>query len=122
MKPGQKSLHSHDFLLAKARTDMRTINSLQLSVLIANLYRAAKDPKIGFEDADRTFKEMELALLRPVSLPREVLESVLWGCNLLDEKGDFFHPADSSFDSFVKALLPGDHFNKEHHLIEKKNG
>lgn len=99
----------------------RAVNLFQAAVILSNLAIARKDKDVGFEDADRTYDEVIDAFTRggTVSVKQEVLESALWACNLLDERGKFFHPSGKSFDRFLKLLLSRqERFNRDLNFIE----
>lgn len=97
------------------------VSLYDVAVLFANLHKAIHDPLVGFEDADRTLTEMELALRRYVPMRIDVIESALWAANLLNEKGDFFHPRGYAFDEFLAKLLPDRSFDKVFNTVEDHN-
>lgn len=90
-------------------------NLFNLAVLLVNICKASEDPEIGWEDAMYTIDETIRFLNRRLTmLPERTTTSCLWACNLLNEKGDFWHPQGLSFDTFIYRLL-GDayDFDKE---------
>lgn len=91
-----------------------------VAILLANLHRALHDPLVGFEDADHTLTEIELALRKRTTFPIEVIESVLWAANLLNEKGAFFHPKNEKFEDWQKKILPKHDFDPIFNTIEAK--
>lgn len=104
------------------QTDTRVVTTRHLAILLANLHRAVVEQTVGFEDADRTSRELEMLLTRRVAIPRHLLESALWCCNLLWEKRKFFHPDDNtSFAAFFREMCPDDRFDLALNLIEKKD-
>ena len=55
------------------QSDTRVVTTRHLAILLANLHRALRDPAVGFEDADRTAKELEVLLSRRVAIPKHLL-------------------------------------------------
>ena len=79
---------------------------LDVATLLVHVRWGAQDDEVGFEDADRTLDQMTRTLnKKTVSLRKEVLESALWSCNLLNEKGQFWSPLDETFQEFINRLL-----------------
>lgn len=91
-----------------------------LMVLIANVWMANEDQNIGFEDADQTINELTQKMNYEVWTKMEDIESALWACNLLDEKGKFWHPRKYGFEEFVKVLLGHRTFNRVYNLVDFK--
>lgn len=108
--------------LSKPGGKWRTVRLLDFVTLLDNIYRAAEDGEIGFEDAGDTIDTLTRKLNKKVLIDPGTLEGALWSCNLMDEKGKFWHPRYKTFDEWVKQLLGQDHFNKIYNLIEKKDG
>ena len=77
-----------------------------MSILLHNVFMAAKDSRIGFVDADRTLGELIKGMEKAVWVNTEVLESALYYSNILSEDQNFWHPMASDFDTFVKRSLP----------------
>jgi hypothetical protein len=107
--------------LKKPGQQYRAVRLLDIAVLLYGITRAAADEQIGFEDAQATMDQIigQLCKKKVLVDPR-VLESALWSCNLLDEKGAFWHPKDQTFEAFVKDLLGSDRFNRIYNVIEKQ--
>jgi hypothetical protein len=82
------------------------VSFLDLAILLFHVHRGAQLEEVGFEDCDRTLKELtkELAPKR-VLVNKSALESALWSANLMDEIGEFWSPSGESFDAFVRRLL-----------------
>lgn len=99
-----------------------TVSLYDVAVMLANVHRALHDPLVGYEDAEKTLTEFELSMRRHESFPKEAIESALWSCNLLNEKGAFFHPRGYSFDDFIRKVLPKNDFDPVFNIIEEKNG
>lgn len=90
----------------------------QLSTLLTNLEKGILDPDVGFEDCERTAEALRASLNRIVMVPIGVVESALWSCVLLDEKGAY---VGESLDGLVKKLTPTKHkFNREICMWEEK--
>lgn len=82
------------------------LSVMDLTVLLYHIYRGAQHSEVGFEDADKTLVQLSNALqVRRAAIPREVLESALWSCNLLNEVDEFWHPKGLSFRDWVKHML-----------------
>jgi hypothetical protein len=103
-------------------TRIRWISVLELVVILDNVYEASKDKNIGFEDPRETLFSFLFRMNRAIRMYTEDLESGLWSCNLLAEKGKFRHPKGWSFDEFVSKMLRGDTFNKDYNYIEGDKG
>lgn len=97
----------------------KSLSILELSILILNVALAAKDPDIGFCDADRTLEELLSSLNFTFPIQPDALESALWSCNILDEKGKFFHPFGGSFDNLLKRIGLLDRFDKRYNMIKE---
>lgn len=78
-------------------------------------------------DADRTVEE----IITEIDdfdgyLSKGVLESALYCCNMENERNQFWHPREWSFDRFVEELLPYQKkFNNYYNVIVdegKENG
>lgn len=96
------------------------LDTLDLVVLMFNVFKAEKDPQVGFEDANNTLEMLIKQLNFRFKTSPEAIESALWSCNLLDEKKEFWHPFGMSFDAFVKKALPRYTLNKVYNTIERK--
>lgn len=98
----------------------KEVSLLDLATLSFNIERAALNPQIGFEDYDKTKKELLRGLERHTEISTRDLESALWSCNLLNEKGLFFSPTALTFQEFVKGFLdPGEMFDERYNYFRK---
>lgn len=96
----------------------RTVSVLDLVCLMGNLRRGAGADELGFEDAAQTLDQITAKLNMMISINIDDLQSALWSCNLLNERGKFWHPKDRTFDEFLKMILgPGEAFDKFYNLI-----
>lgn len=96
------------------------VNLYNLSILLYNLHKGNLDPDVGFEDADRTLKQLALALNKYVNIKIPLIESSLWSSNLLSEKGAFCHPEGKCFDDFVKEVVGRDYtFDKDYNFLRE---
>jgi hypothetical protein len=100
----------------------RWISALDLVVILDNVYRASLDKDIGFEDPRETLQSFLVRTNKMFRVYTEDVESGLWSCNLLSEKGKFRHPRGWSFDEFLLKILRGDTFNKDYNFIEGDKG
>ena len=98
------------------------ISTLEATILLYHLTRAAQIKEIGFEDADHTLQQLIAILDRPVTVPRAAVESCLWSCNLMDEVGLFWHPNNKTeFTHFVQKLIgPGREFDRMYNFIKER--
>lgn len=91
------------------------ITLLDAAVLITNVVKGAQDPRVGFEDADRTLKQLRAALNLEVNLDQAVVESAVWSSLIASESGAFQHPDGASFEGFLQKITPqGMRFNKDY--------
>ncbi len=77
-------------------------------------------------DADRTVAEI-IAEIDAFDgyLSKGVLESALYCCNIENEKDQFWHPLDWTFERFLKDVVPNKQkFNSYYNVLleEKENG
>ncbi len=76
-------------------------------------------------DADRTVMEI-IAEIDSFDgyLSKGVLESALYCCNIENEKKEFWHPLNFSFEKFLKGIVPKKQkFNSYYNvLLEDKDG
>lgn len=74
-------------------------------------------------DADRTVEELLTAIDDNKGwVPKAILESALFCCNINDEDNAFAHPKEETFTRFLFKLLPDDYqFDRYYHqLVPKK--
>lgn len=91
----------------------------ELAILLGNVVMAAQNPDIGFEDTEMLLDRFLQILDKFTKVKDAHLERCLWACNLLDEKGLFWHPSGKSFDEFVSEVIQDGTFNKQYNLIKK---
>ena len=96
------------------------VKLLDLAVLLLNVHRAAKEPAIGFEDANRSLSSITRYLNKTIQIEREAVESALWSSNMLNEDGKFWHPHDETFDVWAKKLMGRHKFDSYYGTIEMK--
>lgn len=109
--------------LNKVRPNMILLNVEQLAVLLYNVRKAMADPKIGFEDGERTIEGLCSQINKTVYIYRDAIESALWSSNMLHEGGKFWHPKGLTFNQFSKQVCPKEmQFNKIYNLFEFKKG
>lgn len=82
------------------------ISLLDMATLLYHVHRGAQHSEVGFEDCERTLRELteELAPKRTV-VELSALESALWSANLMDEVGEFWSPSGERFEKFVSRIL-----------------
>ena len=78
---------------------------LDLAVLLYHLHLGAQKKEIGFEDCERTLRQVTDDL-SPSSavVDMRAIESALWSMNLLDEHKEFWSPHGDTFDQFIRRL------------------
>jgi len=96
------------------------VRLVDLAVLLYNLRRAASDPEIGFDDADRTLHEILEALNRRVEVKMDLVSSLMWAANMLHEQQKWDDVRGYTFEEFVKTLTAYTRttFNKDYNLLE----
>lgn len=98
----------------------RKVTGLDLVTLLYHLHKAAETKDIGFEDANNTLDQMSRKLRRVHAwINQSDVESVLWSCNLMDEKGEFWSPRGETLDAFLKRVAP-EGFHKVYNTIKEK--
>jgi len=109
--------------MTRSRVDSIHLSLYQAAILLVSLYKAAKDPKIGHQDIDYSFKQLVNSLSgKGISVRKEVIESALYSCNMLSEDGKFWHPEGKSFNQFTKTVIGSDMtFDSFYNLIRSKN-
>lgn len=103
------------------------LNLYTIAILLHNVYLGKRHPKVGFEDADRTFEMLSSELSRIISLPASAVESALWSSNLLDENKAFSHPENKTFDEFLESVMGQvkyryQAFDKDYNFFVEKKG
>lgn len=102
--------------LSKKGGRYRKVKLLDIVTLLHNMYAGARHPKVGFEDAHETTNTILRRLNKKVLIDPTILESLLWSCNLLDERGKFWDAKGRTFDDFV-TQLGIKKFDKRYNLI-----
>lgn len=106
--------------LSKKGGQWRAIRLIDLVCLLWNAHRGAAHPEVGWEDTEETLDTYTKKLNRGVFVPKELIESGLWSCSLLDEQGEFWHPRGLTFEQFVDKVRRRDKFDRRYHLITKE--
>jgi hypothetical protein len=104
--------------LSKKGGRWRPLRVMDVAVLLYHVWRGAQEPEVGFEDAGNTLDGLTKSLNKKVFVPPGLLESCLWSCNLLDERGQFWHPRGLTFEQFASSVLGRDRFNRTYNWIE----
>lgn len=97
----------------------RPLRTLDLAILLNNVFMAASDPEIGFEDANETLDSLVRKMNHEIQMDLSLLEAALWSCNMLKEKDKFWHPRGLTFRQFVKELFPNERFSEIYHMLEE---
>jgi hypothetical protein len=98
------------------------VKPLDLAVMLFHIYEAARDPELGFTDAERRLRSLANDMTRrPARLKQSIVESALYFCNMRAEQGKFWHPLDKNIDEFlsdvVKTTNKPYRFDKDYHLF-----
>lgn len=105
------------------------ITLMEMCVLLVNILKCLETERdIGWNHATKTFSDFYkvLSVRRWVSIT--TLESCLYCCNLLDERGKFWYPKNEvRFNRFLEKVSPQKmKFNKRYNYFEpikeEKNG
>lgn len=99
----------------------KKVKLADLVTLIHNLHTGAANPEVGFEDAGNTLKQITNRLNRKVWVDPSVLESGLWSCNLLNERGEFWDYKGRTFDELIKEVVGTANFDRFFNTIEDNN-
>ena len=92
----------------------------ELAVLLYHLHRGAQDQYVGYEGMAHTLERVSNYLNRKVMVPQDAVESCLWSCNMLREKGEWRDIKDRTWEQFVRDLVEPHKFNEIYHLITRK--
>ena len=97
------------------------ISSLQLVVLLHNFLAALNDPEIGMEDCENLPSLLLASMRKPLPINSNHLESILWACTMLEEKGKFWHPLGDNYKNYIKSLEERlqAKFNKKYNYFEE---
>lgn len=108
----------HDFL-TKRGGQWKRLSLIHLAVMLHHVWKAENDPEVGWEDPQRTAKDMSRALNRKVFVDPAIIESAMWACNILNEQGKFEHPMGFTFDEWVGRIIDRrGRFDRDYNLIE----
>ncbi len=106
--------------LSKKGGAWRPIRITELCTLMYSFLRASEHEDIGFEDTNMSYEMMHKRLNREFKLDPSTMESLLWSCNMLNERGEFKDVKGRSFDEFVTDVLKGDDIHRVYGWIVKK--
>jgi hypothetical protein len=108
---------SPDFLSKKGGA-WRPVRLMDIVTLLHCVWAAKQHPDVGFEDASRTIEQMTRMLNKRILVDPSLLESTLWSCNLLDERGEFWDVRGRSFSTFLRELLGNERkFDRRYNVI-----
>ncbi len=107
-------------MIVRGEDRFLNITALDAAVLLMHVMDGLADKDVGFEDADKTYEQVRNSLNRTFMLSKETIESALWACNLLNEKGKFKHPDGMSFEGFVSKMAPKKRFDVLRNILESK--
>lgn len=104
-----------------------SLSLLDITVLLYHVNRGAQLKHVGFEDADRSLKEMNELLtanFAKIPISQGALESALWSCNIMDEQRLFWSPQGKSFRKWLKHLCDTKQFDFDFffNTITKRKG
>lgn len=98
----------------------RPLTALDVTALLWNVVAASKNSEVGFEDANRTLKELLGDLNVTVRVSESAIESALWCANLLDERGQYVHPMGVPFESFAQKIAGKEIFDKDYNYFRDR--
>jgi len=98
------------------------VRPIDLAVMLYSIYESAKDPNIGYLDAERKIETISNDLIRrPARIKQSLVEAALATCNLMAEQGKFWHPQGKSIDDFINDVVRVTgkpyRFDKDYHLF-----
>lgn len=98
--------------------DRVKISIYNLMILMNNFLKAKADPSIGYMELFKTETEFLREVNLQVNFPTDLIESLLYYANMVDENNDFWHPTCKSFRTLVLNVLPSDlYFDTEYNQI-----
>ena len=80
----------------------RRVTATEAMVLLYNLYHC--DKVLGLGDVYNTLDDLARHISFQLYIRKDVMDSLLWSANMLDEAGKFWHPRNRDFKSFVKQI------------------
>lgn len=97
------------------RNVTRPISALDVTALLSGVLAASLNREVGIEDAGRTAAELLKELNVSLRLSDSVIESALWACNMLHERGLFKHSDGvTSFDVMAKRIAGRDVYDLDY--------
>lgn len=98
------------------------VSIYNLLILFYNYLQASKNRDIGHQEINKTEKQFIDAVNRKVTIPIEVLESLLYYSNMSDELSKFWHPDKVKFSTMVSNITKGNKkdFDFVYNLLENK--
>lgn len=122
MRNGFKTIE--DQSKADPREMKLNVKNTDLAVMLFNIYEAARDPSLGYMDADRRLRSLSDDITRkPARIKQSLVESALYFCNMRAEQGLFWDPFNRPIDQFLKDVSDGSgkpyRFDKDYHLFFK---
>lgn len=106
--------------LRKKGGKYRGVSLLNLSTLLHNAQKALADPEIGWGGVTESFEMVKRRLNFRWFIPPEILESLLWASNMLDEKHQFWDPKGRTFDQFLADVVRRGYFDKTFNYFKEK--
>ncbi len=96
-----------------------SVSIKQLVVLMHNLLTCQD----ADADADRTRAELIQSINTTIKIDQDLLESLLYCCNMNHEQGEFWHPENSDFDKFLRFFFssPYNYFDKDYNQIKQRS-
>lgn len=107
-------------ILSKKGGRWRSVRLSDVVTLLYHVQAGAAHPEVGFEDAQHSISMLMQKLGKRVLLDPAAIESALWSCNLLNERGEFKDYQGRDFDRFVKDLLGPEDLNRTYHWLTSK--
>ena len=96
------------------------IRVVDLAVLLYHLHKAANHKEVGNGETTLSINELNAHLNKKLTMPKYLIESCLWACNMLDEMDDFHHVNGLTFKQTVNRIKPrGVVFNYTYNWFEE---
>lgn len=94
------------------------IRAEDAAILLYAAMRGAKHPNVGHTDAFQTLARYREALSFSTEVPKNILEGCLYGIQLMDEAGEWWHPHFSA-EEFCTQL--GLIYDPVHGTVDKED-
>lgn len=80
------------------------VDILDIAVLLWHVFRAAQTEEIGYNDVEMSLARLKKETNVTKRLSVSILEKLLYGANMMNEQGQFWHYDGIDFDTFLKRF------------------